>query len=143
MLRRLSILVFAVALLAPAAFASQAALVINLGNRTITECVTFDKPVITAFDLLQLSGIRFTSETFNFGEAICSIENTGCQFPSEPCFCQSQFFTLFVLQNGQFVATHVGASHFIVHNGDVIAFSFGSGEAPTAVTFEDVCGTSH
>src|SRR5947209_4167581 len=148
MFRRLSILLLVLGLLAPAAFAGQAALVVNLGNRTITECVTFEGPVITAFDLLQLSGLKFTSETFNFGEAICSIQSTGCEFPKEACFCQCTstsssclFFSLFVLKNGEFVAANVGASHLIVHSGDVIAFSFGNGTAPAPVTFEQVCGT--
>src|SRR5947209_8977600 len=149
MFRRLSILLLVLGLLAPAAFAGQAALVVNLGNRTITECVTFEGPVITAFDLLQLSGLSFTSQSFNFGEAICSIDKTGCQFPAESCFCQCPnasgdclSFGLFVLKNGQFVASNVGASHLIMHNGDVIAFAFGTGTAPEPVTFEQVCGTS-
>jgi hypothetical protein len=152
MFRRLSIFLFCLTLFAPvAAFASQAALVVNLGNRTITECVTFDSPVITAFELLQLSGLRFTSQTFNSGEAICSIQNTGCEFPAESCFCQCtststscQFFALFFLnKSGQFELSHVGASQLIVHNGDVIAVSFGNGTAPAAVTFEEVCGSGH
>lgn len=38
-------------------------------------------------------------------------------------------------------AGNVGASHLIVHSGDVIAFAFGDGTAPEAVTFEEICGT--
>jgi hypothetical protein len=142
MFRRFSIVaIVLITLLTPAAFASQAALVVVLENgQTITQCVTFEGPVITAFDLLQASGLEFTSQEFHFGQAICSIEGTGCDFPTEPCFCQSSFFSLFFLKMGQFESSHVGASHLIVHNGDVIAFAFGDGTAPTAVTFEEVCG---
>jgi hypothetical protein len=150
MLRRFSILILSLALLEPAAaFATQAALVVDLGNRTIKRCVTFDQPVITAFELIQRSGLDFTSATFSFGEAICSIENTGCQFPQEPCFCQCPnasgeclFFALFFLRRGEFVSANVGESHLIAHSGDVIALAFGPGTAPEPVTFEEVCRTS-
>lgn len=151
MFRRLPILILVLFLLAPTAvFANQAALVVVLQNRTITECVTFEQPVINVIDLLQLSGLKFTTATFKFGEAVCSIQNTGCQFPQEPCFCQCTstspsclFFALFVLKNGQFEAAHVGESHLIVHDGDVIALAFGNGTPPPPVTFQQVCGTGH
>lgn len=144
MFRRLSIIgIVLIALATPAAMASQAALVVVLeGGTTITQCVTFNGPVITAFDLLQASGLSFTSQEFHFGQAICSIEGTGCQFPSQSCFCQSNFFGLFALKKGSFEAANVGASHLIVHNGGVIAFAFGDGTPPPAVTFESVCGGS-
>jgi hypothetical protein len=143
MFRRFSMVaVVLFTLVAPMAFASQAALVIVLENgQVVTECVTFEGPVITAFDLLEASNFDFTSQEFHFGQAICSIEGTGCDFPTESCFCQSNFFSLFFLKNGQFESSHVGASHLIVHNGDVIAFAFGTGTAPEAVTFEEVCGS--
>jgi hypothetical protein len=131
------------------AYAAEAALVVNLGNRVITECVEFDGPVTTAFELLQLSGLDFTFQQFNQGAAICSIENTGCPFPAESCFCQCSatsegctFFGLFFVRNGQFVRSNVGASQLIVHQGDVIVFSFEEGGAAPeeVITFEEVCG---
>ncbi|HEX7183779.1 MAG TPA: hypothetical protein VF756_18245 [Thermoanaerobaculia bacterium] len=149
MIRRLPILILSLLLLtSSAALANQAALVIDLGNRVITECVEFEGPVTTAFELLELSGLNFTFQEFNFGAAICSIQATGCQFPQESCFCQCTatspsclFFSLFFLRRGEFVSSNVSASHLIVHSGDVIAFSFGGGTAPEVVTFEEVCGT--
>jgi hypothetical protein len=139
-----------VLLTSSAAFAqNEAALVIDLGNRVITECVEFEGPVITAFELLQLSGLEFTFQEFNFGAALCSIERTGCPFPENPCFCECtattetcRFFTLFFLRQGEFVRANVGISRLIVHPGDVIGISFGGGEAPEVVTFEEVCGTN-
>jgi hypothetical protein len=150
MFRRISIAVLALTLFTgTAAFGAEALLVVNLGNRVITECVEFDGPVTTAFELLQLSGLDFTFQTFNQGAAICSIENTGCQFPAESCFCQCsatsqgcRFFGLFFVRKGEYVQSNVGASTLVVHQGDVIAFSFEeNGAAPEEVfTFEDVCG---
>ena len=151
MFRRISIAVLALTLFTgTTAFGAEAALVVNLGNRVITECVEFDGPVTTAFELLQLSGLDFTFQTFNQGAAICSIERAGCEFPSEPCFCQCtatsqgcRFFGLFFVRNGEFVRSNVGASQLVVHQGDVIAFSFeeGGGAPEEVITFEDVCGT--
>lgn len=150
MFRRISIIVLALTLFTgTAAFGAEAALVVNLGNRVITECVEFEGPVITAFELLQLSGLDFTFQTFNQGAAICSIENTGCEFPAEACFCQCsatsqgcRFFSLYFVRQGEYVQSNVGASTLVVHQGDVIAFSFEeNGAAPEEVfTFEDVCG---
>jgi hypothetical protein len=137
-------------LISSAAFASQAALVFDLGNGNVTtQCVTFEGPVTTAFDLLQASGQTFTADTSShFGAAICSIGSTGCQFPQETCFCQCtsttptcNFFTLAYLKGGAYVVANVGASHLIVRNGSVILLAFGDGTVTTQVfTFQDICG---
>jgi hypothetical protein len=151
MTRRTLLLLLSVALLSStAAFASQAGLVIDLGNGNVTtQCVTFSGPVTTAFDLLQLSGATFTfDDSFHFGAAICSIGSVGCSFPQETCFCQCPstsgsclFYSLLLLRNGAWVVAEVGPSHFVVRNGSVIAFSFGDGSTtPPVFTFEQICG---
>ena len=150
MIRLCLFLILSLTLLtSPAAFANQAALVVDLGNRVITECVEFDDPVINTIELLQLSGLDFTfDDSFRFGAAVCSIENTGCQFPQENCFCQCSstsesclFFALFYLHRGEWVFSHVGESHLMVHNGSVIGLSWSGGTAPELVALEEICGT--
>ena len=150
MIRRLSFLLLSLTLLtSTAAFANQAGLVVDLGNRVITQCVEFDDPVVTALELIQLSGLDFTfDDSFTFGAAVCSVENVGCQFPQKACFCQCPsasggclFFALFYLQRGEWVFAYTGESCLIVHNGDVIALAWSDGTAPEVVTFAQICGT--
>lgn len=135
-------------LAATPAQAARAGIVFDFGNgQVVTECVHFGGPMITAFDLLQRSGLAFTFENFgSLGAAICSIQSTGCQFPAQECFCQCtgtgpcNFFAFFTQQNGQFVLSDVGVSSAVLHNKDVIAFVFGDGStAPGPVTIQTIC----
>jgi hypothetical protein len=144
----MGLLVLAVLLGALPAQAAKAGIVVDLGNgNVITECVKFHAPTITAFDLLQLSGLEFTFQNFgSLGAAICSIDGAGCQFPAEACFCQCtgtgpcNFFGFYKLQNGQFVFSDVGVSSSVLRNKDVIAFSFGeNATAPAPVSIQDIC----
>ena len=128
--------------------AARVGVVVDLGNGTVlTECVNFGGPTITAFDLLQRSDLAFTFQNFgSLGAAICSIEQTGCQFPAQECFCQCpgtgtcNFFAFYTLENGEFVFSDVGVSSTILRNRDVIAFSFGDGStAPAPQDIQDIC----
>jgi hypothetical protein len=128
--------------------AARAGIVVDLGNgQVVTECVHFGGPMITAFDLLQRSGLAFTFQNFgSLGAAICSVQSTGCQFPTEACFCQCtgrgpcNFFAFYTLQNGQFVLSNVGVSSSVLHNKDVIALAFGDAStAPAPLSIKDIC----
>lgn len=141
-------LLLAGGLIAAPAQAAQAGIVIDLGGGNVTtQCVKFQGPMITAFDLLQLSGLDFTFQNFGtLGAAICSVEEVGCQFPAEACFCQCtgvgpcNFFGFYILEDGEFVFADVGISSQILRNKDVIALSFGEQTtAPTGVSVKDIC----
>jgi hypothetical protein len=138
-------------LVAGPAHAGRAGVVVDFGNgQVVTQCVKFQGPYITGFDLLQRSGLAFTFQNFSgLGAAICSIQSTGCQFPAQACFCQCpdangncNFFGYYVQDkhDTSFTFSDVGVSSQIVRNKDVNAFVFGSGTVPpTGYTFEDIC----
>jgi hypothetical protein len=129
--------------------AARAGIVVDFGNgNVVTKCVHFHGPQTTGFDLLQASGLEFTFQNFgpSLGNAICSIEDLGCQFPAQACFCQCtgtgpcSFMAYFVLQNGAFVLSNVGESTRVVHNKDVDGYIFNDGSTPPPVfTIHQIC----
>jgi hypothetical protein len=131
------------------AHAARAGVVVDFGGgNVVTRCVHFEGPQITGFQLLQDSGLTFTFENFGptLGNAICSIQNLGCQFPAQPCFCQCtgtgpcSFIAYFILQNGAFVLSPVGESTRVVHNKDVDGYIFNDGSTPPPVfTIHQIC----
>jgi hypothetical protein len=128
------------------------------GSRLI-KCIPFQGDEITGEELLELSGIPFSSDVTNpMGSRVCSIDGQGCSFPAEDCFCQCSnigpctYWAYFVLnQNGEWVYAPVGAKGRIVHNGDVdvwIWLTRASKDDPfinpilPEIDFETICGTS-
>jgi hypothetical protein len=109
----------------------QAGLIVQAtdGSR-ITKCITFQGDEITGEELLQLSGLPYSSDVTNpMGSRVCSIDGQGCSFPAEDCFCQCgntgpcTYWAYFVLnQSGEWVYAPVGAKGRKVHNGDVDAW---------------------
>jgi hypothetical protein len=112
---------------------NHAGLIIQQGDGSpIVKCINFHDDEITGEDLLQLSGIPFISDVTNpMGAKMCSINDQGCNFPAEKCFCQCgnsgpcTYWAYFVLnQDGDWVYAPVGAKGRIVHDGDVDAWAW-------------------
>jgi hypothetical protein len=124
---------------------------------TIVKCINFQGDEITGEELLQLSGIPYSSDVTNpMGSKVCSIDGQGCSFPAEDCFCQCgntgscTYWSYFVLnQDGEWVYAPVGAKGRTVHNGDVDAWAWltrASKDDPfinptlPEIDFETICG---
>jgi hypothetical protein len=152
----LPILLVGVLLLVSVAYAQtgwhHAGLVVRFSDGQVyTECVAFRGDSISGADLLQLAHIEVVTAASPMGTAVCKIQNEGCNYPSESCFCKCQggaecsYWAYYHLIGGKWVYSKVGAGKYQVHDGDVEGWAWGSGTMgssqvqPPLTSFSEVC----
>ncbi|MHB1294545.1 MAG: hypothetical protein ACYC4R_06070 [Anaerolineae bacterium] len=103
-------------------------------DRVITQCVSFSESQLTGAELLRRAGLRVvTSQSGGIGETICKVEDTGCDFPGQDCFCQCpgatcNYWSYWYWENGDWVYSGRGASNRQVVNGGLDAWVWGDGK---------------
>lgn len=131
----------------------RAGLVVVLPDQEpLTFCVETGQG-ITGVDLLDETGMAFIADYSNsLGAAICKIEDVGCTYPSQDCFCQCQgatctYWSYHFLSPGetQWTYAQFGAGQSQVEPGSVEAWVWSSGDSgstqvqPPALAFTDIC----
>jgi hypothetical protein len=118
-------------------------LVVRFGDGSaITRCVEFSESGITGYDVLTRSRLAVVAAfDSGMGAAVCAIEGTGCSV--EECLTCSypNYWSYWHLNTGSWVYSPAGASAHRVHNGDVEGWSWGVGEPPPVVPFDQICTT--
>ena len=115
---------------------------------TKTYCVAFDGESITGLDLLLKTGLEVRVESFGgAGAMICKIGPDGCDFPEEPCVCQSYgpggvYWSYHHLKAGRWATSGVGVSSYQLHDGDVDGLAWSAGKPPPLTTFSQVCSAA-
>lgn len=62
--------------------------VMHADGSTRTACVEYAGPSLPGEELLSRSGMAVSLDSGNaMGSLVCSIDQEGCAFPSEPCLC--------------------------------------------------------
>jgi hypothetical protein len=97
---------------------------------------------LSGIELLELTGRDLELQPFGgLGEAVCSIEGTGC--PGSDCFCESfsnpaYYWNFYMLEDGQWLPQLSGAGQHTVEPGEIHgwAWSSGSPDLP-AITLDD------
>ncbi len=137
--------------LAGASATQRAGLIVRFADGTVqTACVSFNEPSLTGDQLLQRSGFKAVVDPAGaLGGAICSINDQGCAYPAQDCFCrctgsQCEYWAYYQWQNGAWQYSQAGAAAVKVKDGDLQGWSWGpgnftSGTEPPAVAFADVC----
>jgi len=130
---------------------NRAGLVIQFADgQTETLCVEFEGEEITGADLLIQSGLNaIVDPSSGLGIIVCRIEDQGCDYPAEPCFCQCSgsgpcaYWNYFYREPGQDSWTYavLGALRHKARPGSLEAWVWGDGTMPPAadLTFEAVC----
>jgi hypothetical protein len=117
---------------------------------TLTQCVELDGPDATGLDVLREAELDLVFETGGFlGTAICKIGETGCDYPTQDCFCQCpgiqcQYWTYWFVDEGGWRLSPLGVSARVLKDGDVEGWVWGNDQtsSPEPVLIEDICGTS-
>ncbi len=117
----------------------RAGLAVFWGNDTLfTGCISFTEDSITSLDLLQRSGLAVETATNpNQGTAVCKIGDVGNS--SGDCFGSMPDYWSYWLKENEWEYSAVGADRGQVMDGGVIAWSWGSGNAPPLITFQNIC----
>jgi len=118
----------------------QAGLAVFPGDGNVyTACVSFTEDIITGFDLLQRSGLKIETATNpSQGTAVCSIEGVGCQ--SNDCFCNMpDYWSFWQYIDAEWAYSAVGSDQSPVIDGDVNAWSWGAGDPPAMISYQNIC----
>ncbi len=115
------------------------------GN-TRTYCIAFTGDSISGLDLLLKTGLEVKVESYGgMGGLICKIGPDGCDYPEQPCVCQSYgpggtYWSYTHLKNGSWKTSQQGASSYKVHDGDIEGWAWSSGKGPNRVpSFAQLC----
>jgi hypothetical protein len=124
---------------------SRAALLVQFGDGSyVTRCVSFAGDSIAGLELLARSGL----EANLWGGAVCRIQEEGCAFPAQPCFCQCmgsscKYWSYWHWREDGWAYSQIGSGDYRVHDGDADAWLWGNAQAPPiALSFAEVCGPS-
>lgn len=144
---------------APSAHAQggqQVGLVIRHGNGdVITQCVEIDDEEVSGYDVLAASNLDLSVDFQSMGTAICRIDQEGCDFPGENCFCRCMsspciYWSYWQVEDGAWRYSDGGAANTRVRAGSVEGWSWGEGvvgveadNQPPLLTFTEICGDEH
>lgn len=134
---------------------NRAGLVVQHGDgRLETACVSFEEPSISGLELLIRSRLDVTYEVGG-GTTVCAIDNEGCRFPAEPCFCQCigdgpcTYWSYWHLdpETGEWSYSQLGATAYEVLPGTVDGWRWGAGTSgdapePPTISFDQICTTA-
>ncbi len=138
-MRRLAVLLSAVilAILAPlaplapvvpgcaAAGSDHAALVVEHGDGSVaTRCVDFSADTISGEELLNQSGVAWSSQAFGgFGDAVCALDGEPAHYVD--CLGKDNYWALFVSRRGgPWQLSSVGISTLELADGDAEGFRY-------------------
>jgi hypothetical protein len=118
----------------------QAGLVIDFGDgRILTFCIDLGADgQATGEEVLRASGLPVIMEyAAGMGGAVCMIDGTGGNFPSEPCFAKCTlrpgeacvYWSYSRLVDGRWRGSPIGASTTVVRAGEVNGWAWGSGSS--------------
>ena len=108
-----------------AAGSHHAAVVVEHGDGSVvTRCVSFDAAEITGEQLLNLSGIAWSSQTFGgFGDAVCAVDSEPARYAT--CLGKDDYWAVFSASGGgTWRLANVGISSVVIHDGDAEGFRY-------------------
>ncbi len=115
--------------------AHHAALVVEHGDGSVvSRCVAFDTSEISGEQLLTLSGIGWSGQTFGgFGEAVCALDGEPARYVD--CPGKDSYWAVFLASGGgSWRLSNVGISSEVLRDGDAEGFRYvpaaGSPAAP-------------
>lgn len=147
-------LVLPVVTLPGGAFAGElnrAGLVVVYGEgQAETFCIAFEEDEISGEELLARTGLPVIADSATaLGVRVCQIQDTGCAYPVEHCFCQCMgggacaYWNYYYRNPGESTWTYsaLGAAMRRVRPGSVESWVWGDGRIPPAseLTFEAIC----
>ena len=90
----------------------------------VTRCVAFDASSISGEELLNRSGVAWSSQTFGgFGDAVCALDGEPARYVD--CPGKDSYWAVFVARGGgSWQLANVGISTLALHDGDAEGFRY-------------------
>ncbi|MGD0018579.1 MAG: hypothetical protein ABSD62_04935 [Candidatus Limnocylindrales bacterium] len=122
-----------------------AALLLEHGDGSVvTRCVAFDASSISGEELLNRSGLPWSSQTFGgFGDAVCALDGEPALYVD--CPGKGSYWAVFVAGGGgPWQLANVGISTLLIHDGDAEGFRYvpASGVAAAPISAAGVCAAA-
>lgn len=100
------------------------------GTRGIEKCVGFTGDTIDGQTLMDKSGIRYQTQTFSFGKAVCQIDSEPAQYSS--CFADSgPNWLLFVDSGGSWSEAQTGYAQITLHDKGALGWEYTAEQTPS------------
>ena len=123
-----------------------AGVVVQFGDGTfVSRAVPFSGDSISGIDLLEGSGLHVVRS----GGVACRIESDGCDFPSEPCFCQCSasapgcsFWSYWQSRDGRWSFSPSGAADRQARHGEIDGWHWPGGPPTVQVAFSDLANSA-
>ena len=119
-------------------------LVVGKGDGSfVTRCVEFAEDELSGYDLLMRSGLQVVAiQSGGMGVMICEIDGEGC--PANNCWCKCSgstctYWSYWHLEGREWSYAFMGALGHRVRSGDVDGWTWGAGDPPPALSFEQIC----
>jgi hypothetical protein len=128
-----------------AAGSHHAALVVEHGDGSVvSRCVAFAMDSISGEQLLNLSGVSWSSRTFGgFGDAVCALDGEPARYVD--CPGKDNYWAVFATHSGgSWQLANVGISSLVLHDGDAegVRFVPASGVPAAPVSASGVCAAA-
>jgi Prenyltransferase and squalene oxidase repeat len=109
------------------------------GDSFFTKCISFTGSTMSGMELLGQSGLHVETATNpSQGTAVCKIENTGSS--ASDCFgSMPDYWSYWQLAPSGWEYSATGADMSQVQDGGVNAWSWGTGNPPPVITYQNIC----
>jgi hypothetical protein len=97
--------------------------VTHADGSTVTRCVAFTADSINGQQLLDTSGIKWSGQSFSFGEAVCAIDGEPAAYTE--CLGKDNYWAAFTAgSDGTWQLAMVGISDITLHDGEAEGFRY-------------------
>jgi len=128
----------------------QVALVVQYADGQVeTYCIAMEEDEISGAEVLIRSGLKLVVDTSRMGVTICQIQDVGCSYPAQACFCHCMggsdcaYWNYFYRDPGEtdWSYSALGAAMRRSRPGSVDAWVWGDGRTLPGddLTFEAIC----
>ena len=125
---------------------NRAGLIVDFGEgRVFTACIRFAEDELSGVDLLRRAGLDLLVEYSSIGQAVCKIEDVGCAFPGQHCFCDClrvpcAYWSYWYRDGDSWIYSGMGGSDRRVGDGGVDAWVWGDGSRqPPELDLASLC----
>jgi hypothetical protein len=100
------------------------------GGARLQKCVGFTGDTIAGEKLMDESKVEYQTQTFNFGKAVCQLDNEPAQYSQ--CFgADGRYWALFIDTAGTWAVAQTGYTQVLLHDKEALGWLYTSDQSPS------------